>query len=337
MTTYKINEAIKVRFQALGGQTGISDLQLVATNPNGVDGSPITLSELSNGLYEASFTPNLAGRWQVKITSSTYPENGTSESYYVGNQNADYNIIIGSDGNKLKVDSNGRLETIVSSSSSAFPLQLLFNQYHSAVETNQWQEVLAYQVPTDYDLNPLHFSGYSQTTNEHIRAIRKIIAGSFVGSTNTFTDGSDISAPQFFSMMYLYVTSQIGSKDDTITITYTNQAGTTGRTATITATKNSLIGTRLEITLQSGDYGIRDITNITHSETDQTGNFQIELCSCLFYLILTSSSILYDSKVMPTGCITIYENEYIYLQYLAQSKSSYLRRLALCNNLISRI
>jgi len=81
---YQINNSIKVVFQALGGQTGITDLSMVVYDPNDNASSPVTMTEISNGLYESSFTPDEEGRWWVKITSSSYPENGVKQSYFVG-------------------------------------------------------------------------------------------------------------------------------------------------------------------------------------------------------------------------------------------------------------
>jgi len=102
---YKLNEAIKVVFQALGGQTGITDLSMVVTDPDGNDSSPVTMTELSNGLYEKEFTPDEIGRWWIEITSTSYPENGSKTSYVVGYQEgADNIVIIDTDGNPSTTD-----------------------------------------------------------------------------------------------------------------------------------------------------------------------------------------------------------------------------------------
>jgi len=94
MDDYKINKPIKVRFQSVGGETGIIDLKLTTTNPNDIDGSPITMVEISGhpGIYEATFTPDLTGRWWIKITSVLHPENGSSSSYWVGSSFPKYRL-----------------------------------------------------------------------------------------------------------------------------------------------------------------------------------------------------------------------------------------------------
>lgn len=49
----------------------------------------------------------------------------------------------------------------------------------------------------------------------------------------------------------------------TFTITYTNQAGVTGRTATLAAGLAPTLGRMLQIPLQAGDTGVQAITNVT--------------------------------------------------------------------------
>jgi len=83
---YKINQPIEIRFQAVGRQTGITDLKLIPSNPNGIEQPEIALVELGGGLYRATFTPNQTGYWWVIIKSIEYPENYNSKSYFVGTE-----------------------------------------------------------------------------------------------------------------------------------------------------------------------------------------------------------------------------------------------------------
>lgn len=48
----------------------------------------------------------------------------------------------------------------------------------------------------------------------------------------------------------------------TVTITYINQSGTTGRTATLALSLAPTIGRRMQIPLQTGDTGVQAITNV---------------------------------------------------------------------------
>ena len=53
-------------------------------NPSGTEVSgivTITISELGNGLYRVSFTPNVIGEWALNIFNATYFTGGKSENY----------------------------------------------------------------------------------------------------------------------------------------------------------------------------------------------------------------------------------------------------------------
>jgi len=108
---YEINNPIKVVFQPLGGQTGITDLTMIVTDSQGNNSTPITMIETSGALYEAEFTPDELGRWWVKVLSYTYPENAQKESYLVGYKEGVTGIIIqDEEGHRADVTANGRLK-----------------------------------------------------------------------------------------------------------------------------------------------------------------------------------------------------------------------------------
>lgn len=235
------------------------------------------------------------------------------------------------------IDSNGRLQVAIPPAVSNIPIQLLWDKPHSAVNSGEWQELLYYTIPDGYDFNAVTFAGTSQFANEHIRAVQKTIGATFNCSTDTFTDGSYISLPKFATRMYLYVTSTIGaSVNDDITITYTNNKGITGRTANVTITKSSATGTRLEVPLQTGDDGVIDITNVIHSATGQAGGFRICFYIEFFYLMLSSSGVLYQSNSVSLGGIVVPEKETVYLEYLSATKTTYNRRINLYGTLVPK-
>ncbi len=237
----------------------------------------------------------------------------------------------------VKVSSDGRLEVSLTPPLTNTTVQILFHRQHSAINAGEWQEVLDYTIPEGYDLNVLAFEGQSETANERIRAIYKNPIGIFDCPTNTFTDQNSFILPRYATRLYACVTSEIGSGvNDTFTITYTNSKGITGRTGTVTFTKGSLIGTRLEVTLQTGDIGLIDITNITHSATGQAG--AIQFCGYVefLYLTLTSANTQYQTASIPLGGIVVLEGETIYLQYLSSTKTTYNRRLNLLGALVPK-
>ena len=239
----------------------------------------------------------------------------------------------------VKVDEAGRLETISPTAAALAntPIQICFERLSTAVNNYEWQEILEYTVPIGYDFNAISFCAISTVAHEAATAVFKLNLGSFIGATDTFTDGEAWSLPRFAAKIFVYVTTAIGSgSNDVITITYTNQIGITGRTGTVTIPKNSNIGTRLEVSLQAGDYGVTDVTNVTHSATGQVGNFNIEGNLALFTLILTSSNVQYIAPTPPLNSTVVPAGGKIYLQYKANSAVPNTRGINLTGSLAPR-
>lgn len=236
----------------------------------------------------------------------------------------------------VRVDSDGRLQVSVTPVTTNTTLQLVFDKTHTAVNTGEWQEVLSYTIPTGYDFSCIYFDAVSFSADESARAVYKLNLGSYACSTNTFTDGSSWDLPKFAARMYVYVTTQIGtSSNDTITITYTNQTGIAGRTGTVTIPKSSLVGTRVEVALQTDDFGVTDVTNVTHSAIGQAGTFNIEGTLRIFRLTLALADVQYDSQTIPLGSIVIPQGDTIYLQYLSKGSVGN-RKLNLVGTLVPR-
>ena len=80
---YKINNPILIRYIEVDKSAGVSIYMIVKT-PEGDELSPILMTDLGNGLYEASFIPNLVGWWHVRIYCPSKPKNVYSKSYFVG-------------------------------------------------------------------------------------------------------------------------------------------------------------------------------------------------------------------------------------------------------------
>lgn len=108
--------------------------------------------------------------------------------------------------------------------------------------------------------------------------------GSLAVSGNTFTDGVAMptktvrgtSITTAASIIFAVVTVAVTATTPVLTITYTDQDGNTGNTATLTLPTSPLINTAFYVTphLASGDTGIRDITNISIS-TGTAGTIKV--------------------------------------------------------------
>lgn len=224
--------------------------------------------------------------------------------------------------NHALVDENGYLYVNIPPSSTNVTVEVAFFGEDTAVNNYEWQEVAQYTIPTGYDLNAVAFSAKSEVANEIGAAIQKEAFGSFVGATDTFTDGDSVSSPRFMSQLFIYVTTAFasgGANYDDITVTYTNEKGDTGRTGTVSIPKSSPIGTRMKVILQTGDIGITDVTNVTHSKTGIAGDFNVEGVLYLFIETLTSSGTQYNANSAGLGGVVVLEEEEIYLWYKADS------------------
>lgn len=109
----------------------------------------------------------------------------------------------------------------------------------------------------------LHTSGLSGnvTTEQTVNS----------AALSRYTDGAGIE-------LFLEWYTATGGTASTVTISYTNSAGTAGRIATATLQASPAIGTMQNIPLQNGDTGVRSVQSVTLSAgTGTAGNFGITL------------------------------------------------------------
>jgi hypothetical protein len=99
----------------------------------------------------------------------------------------------------------------------------------------------------------------------------------------------------------------IGTTATTVTISYTNSAGTSGRTSTATTFGGGFyreVGLLIPIPLQAGDTGIRSIESVTVAGTTGTaGNFGVCLYKPLAMISLESATGVMPLDSVSTGCI----------------------------------
>lgn len=78
-----------VVYVALNFTTGLTDVTVAVRKPNGDALSPApTVTEQGNGIYVASYTPDVVGMWQEKVTSATNGDNAI-RAYTVIENDAD--------------------------------------------------------------------------------------------------------------------------------------------------------------------------------------------------------------------------------------------------------
>lgn len=109
-------------------------------------------------------------------------------------------------------------------------------------------------------------------------------AGSFTSSAGTInaTDSTPIDRGSNGAGVELWaeINTALSALATTITVTYTNQDGTAGRTATCTLPASAIARRMLPFALQSGDTGIRSIEDVAGSAAP-TGTFNLVLLQML--------------------------------------------------------
>ena len=275
--------------------------------------------KLWDGTYQANITSD--GKLKVETYSATGISNNTI-------------IKDGTGGDFLaKVDSQGRLYTYIPPSQNNITIQIMIDDIVTPIKALQWNELVSYTVPTNYDLNCIVFDAYDSVNNGKARAVIKRNAGSFNMSTGIFEDLNSFILPRFGTKLYACITSPVGTSNDTITITYTNSLGVIGRKTTIVLKSNN-IGEKIEIPLQSGDSGILDITDVTQSLTE-AGVFTLEIVHSLFQNLLPTNGVLYQT-IAPLSSIVVPAGETVYLQYNPSNGASVVRRVSIVGALVPR-
>lgn len=114
----------------------------------------------------------------------------------------------------------------------------------------------------------------------------------------------------------------------TFTITYTNQAGTTGRTATLAAGLAPTLGRMLQIPLQAGDTGIQKIDNVACSVAT-VGTFNVLVMRPLWSgrVKIANDGDVHDWA--RTGLPVLFSDSALFLAVAADGTSSGVPELGL--------
>ena len=70
MRKYLVNQEVKIRYVAVNFTAGLTDLSGTLRKPDGTTATA-TVSEIGDGVYEFSFTPDVTGLWQLKVESAS--------------------------------------------------------------------------------------------------------------------------------------------------------------------------------------------------------------------------------------------------------------------------
>lgn len=182
-------------------------------------------------------------------------------------------------GNKriLRTDTDGRIQTVAATipGLSASMINLTYRKSDGAIVANNFKRVITYTIPAGYSGYLIRFTTWQEEA-AYSRFIIEKNMGTLEFTTNTYISGLSYFDPQFASVIEAEVTTQLGSANNvTVTVTYTNEYGVASRTGSFTLAKSSIVGTRINITLQTGDLGIRSIQNLSVSPSGGAGAVKI--------------------------------------------------------------
>lgn len=149
------------------------------------------------------------------------------------------------------------------------------------------------------------------------------------GFTITLTTAQAITSPTWPSrdnagssngdgvLLGLEVSAAAGAAAPTITVSYTNQAGTAGRTGTnIRATENSpAAGAFYFIGLQAGDTGVRSVQSLTLSASWVSGTINLVAFRPLLAMPISAAFVPNEVDFLTGGAPRIYDGAVPYLVF----------------------
>lgn len=120
------------------------------------------------------------------------------------------------------------------------------------------------------------------------------------------------------------VSAATGAGTPTITVSYTNQAGTAGRTGTnsVATVASSAAGTFYPIGLNAGDTGVRSVQTLTLSATWTSGTIHLVAYRVLATLELGAAGQPNAVDALTSGLPRLYDTSVPFLLYIPQTTST---------------
>ena len=120
------------------------------------------------------------------------------------------------------------------------------------------------------------------------------------------------------------VSAATGAGTPTITVSYTNSAGTAGRTGTnsVATVATSAAGTFYPIGLQAGDTGVRSVQTLTLSATWTSGTIHLVAYRPIMPLGLSAAGIPSSINAVTGNLARIYDNSVPMLIYRPQTTTT---------------
>lgn len=141
-----------------------------------------------------------------------------------------------------------------------------YNKSDRAIISSVFKRVATYSIPAGYNGYIIRFVSF-QGEAASSRVVAEKNMGTQAISTNTFTTGAQYTEPQWTAIVQAEVTTaiQAGAGNVVLTVTYTNELGVSGKVGTITIPRGSVVGSRWDLILATGDLGVRSIQSVTNT------------------------------------------------------------------------
>lgn len=125
-------------------------------------------------------------------------------------------------------------------------------------------------------------------------------------------------------LLGLEISAATGAGTPTITISYTNESGTAGRSATnyIATVASSAIGAFYPISLQAGDYGVRSVQSLTLSATWTSGTMNLVAYRELARLELTAANTPNAIDALTSGMPRLYNGTVPFLIFIPSTTTA---------------
>ena len=338
-----INSTLDTTIWSEDGQTAVTVNEL-STGAIGLSVSPVgvyfssdpTLSDTQVYPLRVSASGNLLTESSVYATDldirdldeaqdsiRAYSASG-SPSFEVYNIHPQKTILTDADGNDVNINADGSLQVTFATGGSSIT-RMIELRYETTVGLNTvdtWYDVMEYAVPSGYSLELIDFSSLAENNTSSARAMTALSLGEYNIATSVFSDGSSYTMPYFGAVIEAHLhTAVVGAT--TLTITYTNVAGTAGRTATVNIPNGSIAGESFIATLQGTDRGATDITNVTKTG-GTSGEIHLHGIVTVFREKMTSSSQTYH-QITSRESIIIGQGETLTLGIKSDQKAAVKR------------
>lgn len=106
----------------------------------------------------------------------------------------------------------------------------------------------------------------------------------------------------------LEVSATMGAGTPTLTVSYTNSAGTAGRTGTIVCLTTLPVGSFVPMTLQAGDIGVQSVQTVTQSATMTSGTYHLVAYRSIAMIPCPTANVHNDRDGVSLGLPRMYDN-----------------------------